>query len=128
IHAAGIVHRDLAPSNIAVAVASDGTVAADAVRVLDFGLADAPGRPALAHDVLRSTIHAADPTHPEPALGVVGSVNYLSPEHALGRPIDERGDLYQVAALLHFMVTGRPPFVRGTAGEVMAAHAGAPPP
>lgn len=124
VHAAGIVHRDIAPSNVAAA-ADDGRVTADGVHLLDFGLADAPGRPALGRDVIRS---ATDPSDQESAVGILGSVNYLSPEHALGRPIDERGDLYQVAALLHFMVTGRPPFVRATIGEIMAAHAGAPPP
>lgn len=125
VHAAGIVHRDLSPSNVTVAVANDGGVAADGVRILDFGLADAPGRPALGHDVLRS---AASPAAADARPGVLGSVNYLSPEHAAGRPVDERGDLYQVAALLCFMVTGRPPFPRPTVAEVMAAHASAPPP
>ncbi len=67
IHAAGIVHRDLAPSNVTVAPSPDGSVAADAVRVLDFGLADAPGRPALGRDVLRST--AGDPMPAAPDAG-----------------------------------------------------------
>ncbi len=133
IHAAGLVHRDLSPSNVAVQSTPDGPVTADRVHVLDFGLADAPGRPALGRDVLRSTTSAdaPDPTasaDSDAALGVLGSVSYLSPEHALGRPVDERGDVYQVAALLHFMITGRAPFVRATIGEVMAAHAAAPPP
>ena len=133
IHAAGLVHRDLSPSNVAVQSTPDGPVTADRVHVLDFGLADAPGRPALGRDVLRSTTSAdaPDPTasaDSDAALGVLGSVSYLSPEHALGRPVDERGDVYQVAALLHFRIPGRPPFVRATIGEVMAAHAAAPPP
>ncbi|MFF2051038.1 PASTA domain-containing protein [Leifsonia sp. NPDC058194] len=112
VHAAGLVHRDLAPGN--VVVADDGTVS-----LLDFGLADAPGRPATGGDVLRSG--SADG-------GVIGSVNYLSPEQALGAAVDERGDLYQVAGLLHFALTGRPPFPRATTEQTMAAHVSAPPP
>ncbi|CAM5385455.1 protein kinase domain-containing protein [Leifsonia shinshuensis] len=122
VHAAGLVHRDLSPANVFVAAGEDGALTAAGVRLIDFGLADAPGRTALAADVLR----AGDAGDDE--VGVVGSAGYLSTEHALGLPVDERGDLYQVAALLHLMVTGRPPFQRATAAELMEAHADAPPP
>lgn len=115
VHAAGLVHRDVAPGN--VVVADDG-----AVSLLDFGLADAPGRPATGADVLRSGGGRT------PDDGVIGSVNYLSPEQALGAAVDERGDLYQVAGLLHFALTGRPPFPRATTAQIMAAHVSAPPP
>lgn len=122
VHAAGLVHRDLSPTNVFVAVAEDGALRSGGVRLLDFGLADAPGRTALAADVLRAGRATED------GLGVVGSAGYLSTEHALGLPVDERGDLYQVSALLHLMLTGRPPFQRATARELMEAHAEAPPP
>ncbi|MFB9749789.1 serine/threonine-protein kinase, partial [Leifsonia shinshuensis] len=122
VHAAGLVHRDLSPANVFVAAGEDGALTAAGVRLIDFGLADVPGRTALAADVLR----AGDAGDDE--VGVVGSAGYLSTEHALGLPVDERGDLYQVAALLHLMVTGRPPFQRATAAELMEAHADAPPP
>lgn len=115
VHAAGLVHRDVAPGN--VVVADDG-----AVSLLDFGLADAPGRPATGADVLRSGGGRT------PDDGVIGSVNYLSPEQALGAAVDQRGDLYQVAGLLHFALTGRPPFPRATPAQTMAAHVSAPPP
>jgi len=114
VHAAGLVHRDVAPGN--VVVAGDG-----AVSLLDFGLADAPGRSVVGGDVLRSGAPGSDG-------GVIGSVNYLSPEQALGAPVDERGDLYQAAGLLHFALTGRPPFPRATTAQTMAAHVSAPPP
>ncbi|HTI32750.1 MAG TPA: PASTA domain-containing protein, partial [Miltoncostaea sp.] len=122
VHAAGLVHRDLSPANVFVATGEDGAPTAGGVRIIDFGLADAPGRTALAADVLRAGQAAED------ELGVVGSAGYLSTEHALGLPVDERGDLYQVAALLHLMLTGRPPFQRATARELMEAHAEAPAP
>lgn len=122
VHAAGLVHRDLSPANVFAAGGEDGALRPGGVRLLDFGLADVPGRTALAADVLRAGRATED------GLGVVGSAGYLSTEHALGLPVDERGDLYQVAALLHLMLTGRPPFQRATAQELMEAHAEAPPP
>jgi serine/threonine-protein kinase len=120
VHAAGLVHRDVAPGN--VVVADDG-----AVSLLDFGLADAPGRAAVGGDVLRSGGSGNGAASVSDG-GVIGSVNYLSPEQALGAPVDERGDLYQAAGLLHFALTGRPPFPRATAAQTMAAHVSAPPP
>lgn len=111
VHAAGIVHRDIAPGN--VMIGPDGEVA-----LLDFGLADEPDRPATGDDVLRSSRTGG---------GVIGSVNYLSPEQALGEPVDERGDLYQVAGVLHFALTARPPFARASVEEALAAHVSAPP-
>jgi len=122
VHAAGLVHRDVAPGN--VVVADDG-----AVHLLDFGLADAPGRAAVGGDVLRSGGGGiGNGAASDSGGGVIGSVNYLSPEQALGAPVDERGDLYQAAGLLHFALTGRPPFPRATAAQTMAAHVSAPPP
>lgn len=129
VHAAGLVHRDVAPGN--VVVADDGKV-----YLLDFGLADAPGRAAVGGDVLRSGSGSGSGAGAgatgvgggEVDGGVIGSVNYLSPEQALGAPVDERGDLYQAAGLLHFALTGRPPFPRATAAQTMAAHVSAPPP
>ncbi|RFA07578.1 hypothetical protein B7R21_15440 [Subtercola boreus] len=143
-HAAGVVHRDVSPANVMVGEAGAGgadgagsgagtgtgagsgagvPISADAVRLVDFGLADAAGRPTLAADILR--------TEPEPPtdaqLGVLGSANYMSPEQARGLPVDERGDLYQVGALLHFALTAQPPFLRPTVTGVMRAHVSAPP-
>ncbi|RFA12879.1 hypothetical protein B7R22_14635 [Subtercola boreus] len=142
-HAAGVVHRDVSPANVMVGAAGDGgvggvggtggdhgagsvaglSISADAVRLVDFGLADAAGRPTLAADILRS--------EPEPStgapLGVLGSANYMSPEQARGLPVDERGDLYQVGAVLHFALTAQPPFLRPTVTGVMRAHVSAPP-
>jgi serine/threonine-protein kinase len=89
-HAAGLVHRDITPANI---VLNGG-----AVKVLDFGIARADG------------------TRAATAAGtVVGTVAYLSPEQASGRPADPRSDLYSLGCVLFEMLTGRPPFTADSA-------------
>jgi hypothetical protein len=89
-HAAGLVHRDITPGNI---VLNGGDV-----KVLDFGIARAGGTRAA----------TADGT-------VVGTVAYLSPEQASGRPADPRSDLYSLGCVLFEMLTGRPPFTADSA-------------
>jgi eukaryotic-like serine/threonine-protein kinase len=77
-HAVGLIHRDISPANVMVDVRPDSKLAVGAVRLLDFGLADAAGRPALGTDLLRSSaVHGDTATRP---VGVLGSVNYMSPE------------------------------------------------
>ncbi|WP_157156896.1 PASTA domain-containing protein [Diaminobutyricimonas sp. LJ205] len=116
-HELGLVHRDVSPRNVMVSVNEHGEVQADGVRLLDFGLAAVSGLPAL----------AADPTQPG-RTGVLGSAHYVSPEHARGESIDPRGDLYQVGGVLHFALTGTPPFPFGEVAAVLQAHVSAPPP
>ncbi|AWB96453.1 hypothetical protein DCE93_13010 [Agromyces badenianii] len=120
-HGAGVIHRDVSPANVMVVAGEQGEIGVDGVRLLDFGLADAAGRAALGADILRSDDAVGD-------AGVIGSVDYLSPEQARGAPVDERGDLYQLGAVLSFALTGRAPFQRATAAETIRAHLAAPPP
>ena len=135
-HARGLIHRDVSPANIMVDAGVGRELSIGDVRLLDFGLADAAGRPVLGTDVLRSSPapHAEEQRRDAGlpveivAPGVLGSVNYMSPEQARGDAVDERGDLYQLGGVLHFMLTGRPPFSRDSAAAVMRAHALAPPP
>ena len=115
-HAAGLAHRDISPANIMVDSAGSAPLVADRVRVVDFGLADAAGRPK----------PDGGPGAPPPT--VVGNANFMSPEQAVGADVDGRGDLYQLGAVLYFTLTGRPPFPRGSAAETMQAHVSAPPP
>lgn len=121
VHERGLVHRDVTPANIMVSPGSSGVIEAAGIRLLDFGLAAPEGSTTLGTDDLLSV----DVTG---RAGVIGNVNYLSPEHARGDPVDRRGDIYQAGAVLFFALTGRPPFPRENAAETMQAHLVAPPP
>lgn len=102
-HEVGIVHRDLKPAN--VFLASEGEKIY--VKLLDFGLA----RPAQ-QNVTR----------------IAGTPDYISPEHARGRPAGPPADLYAFGILCFHMLTGRLPYSGNTPLEVMEKHVHAPPP
>ena len=88
VHAAGSVHRDVKPSNLLHEVGPDGT---DRVLVADLGSAK---RLAEASGITVTT----------------GTPSYMAPEQALGRPIDERTDVYALGVVTYELLTGRPPF------------------
>ena len=122
-HAVGLVHRDVSPANVMIAIDGDGRLDVGGVRLLDFGLADAAGRAALGTDVLRSEAVAEDTG----GAGVIGNVNYMSPEQVRGAAVDERGDVYQAGAVLYFALTGRVPFLRRPGRDDVSALESPPP-
>ena len=107
-HEAGIVHRDLKPENLMVT--REGLV-----KILDFGLAklaEAPGSD------ISQLATSGEPTRP----GVVlGTVAYMSPEQATGRPVDFRSDQFSLGSILYELASGRRAFARGSAAETMTA-------
>jgi len=112
-HALSIVHRDLKPDNVML-VERDGDP--DFVKVLDFGIAkvtfgDLADQPALTRTG-----------------AVFGTPDYMSPEQALGQPVDHRSDLYALGILMFEMLTGSTPFEHDDPTMVLAHQITAPPP
>lgn len=120
-HAGGVVHRDVTPANVMFDpdAVGDAEALGRSVRLLDFGLADVPGRTTVGADALLSETAA-------PA-GVVASAPYASPEQLRGGAVTEASDLYQAGATLYFAIAGHPPFA-GITAEIVRAHLSAPPP
>ncbi|MDB5097369.1 MAG: Serine/threonine protein kinase [Cyanobacteria bacterium RYN_339] len=94
VHQQGLVHLDIKSAN--VRVTPDGSV-----KLMDYGLMEYAG-------------HGS---------GVIrGTLPYISPEMARRAPVDQRSDLYSAGVLAYEMLTGRLPFERRTAVEVLRAH------
>ena len=108
-HAAGLVHRDLKPENLMV---STGGV----VKILDFGLAKLV--PASGEAQSRMMTAAGEETGSGVVLGTVG---YMSPEQASGRPVDFRSDQFSFGSIFYEMLTGRRAFSRATPAETLTA-------
>ena len=95
IHDAGIVHRDLKPENILVS--KEGVV-----KIADFGIARTNKGPKL-------TEHG----------GVVGTIDYVSPEYMLNSQVDWRSDIYAIGILGYEMIAGESPFKGESVYETM---------
>jgi serine/threonine protein kinase len=95
IHAAGVVHRDLKPSNI--------LLGAKGPYVIDFGIA-----------------RAADATQLTQSGGLIGTPQYMSPEHALGEPVGPATDVFSLGLIAAVAATGRHPYGDGGAITIAA--------
>ncbi|MFF2042895.1 protein kinase [Kitasatospora sp. NPDC058170] len=104
-HRHGIVHRDIKPANVIITTAG-------AVKVMDFGIARA--------------LTGAASTMTQTGM-VMGTPQYLSPEQALGKPVDHRSDLYAAGCMLYELLTLRPPFTGDTPLSVVYQHVQDPP-
>jgi Tol biopolymer transport system component len=108
-HQRGITHRDLKPTNIMVT--GDGRV-----KVLDFGLAK------LAEEGSAGATGTLLPTEVLTGEGrIVGTVAYMSPEQAEGRPVDPRSDIFSLGIILYEMATGQRPFKGETSVSIISS-------
>jgi serine/threonine-protein kinase len=106
-HGAGLIHRDIKPANIIVC--NRGGVH-DVVKLVDFGL-----------------VREIDPGVGAGRLtqdgAVAGTPEYMSPEQAEGiASLDGRSDIYSLGAVAYYLLSGRPPFQRETALQLLFAH------
>jgi len=116
-HCAGITHRDLKPGNI--------LVTKQGIKLLDFGLAKlAKTGPAISVD--QSLTHAASESATmartlTTVQTILGTVHYMSPEQAQGKPADTRSDIFSFGLVLYEMLTGRRAFDGTNPASVIAA-------
>ncbi|WP_345354907.1 serine/threonine-protein kinase [Actinoallomurus liliacearum] len=94
IHAAGILHRDLKPANVLLEPTGP--------KVIDFGVAQ-----------------AADGTRMTQTGAQVGTIPFMAPEQADGRPYTAASDVFSLGSVLAYAATGVLPFGDGTTGEVL---------
>ena len=110
-HERGVIHRDLKPANIKIN--PDGVV-----KVLDFGLAkvleDEPPASSMANSPTLTLGHTR-------AGVILGTAAYMSPEQAVGRPVDRRSDIFSFGAVLYEMLTGERAFAGTTTPDVLEA-------
>ncbi len=97
-HKLGIIHRDLKPSNLMIT--EEGVV-----KITDFGIAKVRNNSGQTRVSTR-----------------VGSASYMAPEQILGRPVDEKTDIYIMGGTLYELLTGRPPFQGLSQFEIDSAH------
>ncbi len=104
-HQKGIIHRDIKPSNILINKKLEP-------KIVDFGIAKKV-------DKDKGNTKTTE---------LAGTAYFLSPEQALGRPIDTRADLYSVGASLYYVLTAKYPFTGKNSMDIIQKHINEPVP
>jgi hypothetical protein len=103
VHAAGVVHRDVKPSNVYLAVDREDPAGPERVKLLDFGIARVEW----------------EETRITNTGGPLGTTGYMAPEQEIGSPeVDGRSDLFSLGAVLYECLVGEPPPPRSASGLV----------
>lgn len=101
-HSKGVIHRDIKPSNLMLDKFGS-------IKILDMG-----------HSRFTDSDEMNITKMYDPK-SVVGTVDFVAPEQALGEQIDSRSDIYSLGATLFTLIAGRPPFT-GSAYQMLMAH------
>ncbi len=109
-HKAGIVHRDIKPGNLMIV---HPRTPQETLKLMDFGLAKMTSLLYIGADDLIGGVLPV----------TAGTPEYMAPEQALGHDLDARGDLYSAGVVLYEMLSGRRPFERASAEDLLHAHA-----
>ena len=107
-HAAGLVHRDVKPSNVLI----DDQRGREHCYLADFGI----------------TTSVRESAHSEVSQRLMGTLAYIAPEQIRGDPLDGRADVYSLGCMLFECLTGEVPFVCDSDMELVFAHLEQPPP
>ena len=112
-HGKGVVHRDLKPENVFLVMTDDGD---DLVKIVDFGIAKL-------RDVGGEEGEGKADRRKLTKTGMIfGTPEYMAPEQAAGRQVDDKVDVYATGIILYEMFAGRVPFYGDTFMAVLTAH------
>ncbi|HEY9716784.1 MAG TPA: serine/threonine-protein kinase, partial [Trichormus sp.] len=109
-HSQGVIHRGLKPTNILFASADDNA------KISDFGVAKAI--PSIGKETIQLSAIA----------DIFGDPMCMSPEQCLGEDVDARSDIYSLACVMYYALTGKPPFLFQNGCQTAMAHVSHLPP